>query len=254
MQSLIISDGTDTATLTPGEESWTVKLDVPTDQPDRVQRLLEAAAQAAVFDGGGRLDYWVDSIDEHADRVPVAAGYSPARDLWCLHRPLPALDTVLPTRGFVDNDITDFLEVNNRAFHWHPEQGGWEEKDLVVRQTEAWYDPEGFRIWERDGRIGGFCWTKIHYDSDPKLGEIYIIAVDPDFHGEGIGRQLVLAGLTWLSEQHLRHAILYVESDNGPANRVYRELGFELKHVNRCYQRTVRRSSLTPGSGKPVQE
>ena len=63
MEPLVVSDGTDTATLTPGEESWTIKLEVPPDQPERVQRLLEAAAQAAVLDGGGRLDYWVESID-----------------------------------------------------------------------------------------------------------------------------------------------------------------------------------------------
>ena len=247
MEPLVVSDGTDTATLTPGEESWTIKLEVPPDQPDRVQRLLEAAAQAAVLDGGGRLDYWVELIDKNTDRIPLAAGYSPARDLWCLHRSLPALDTDLPTRAFTDDDEDGFLEVNNRAFHWHPEQGAWKAGDLAARRAEPWYDPEGFRIWERDGRVGGFCWTKIHHDTVPKLGEIYVIAVDPDFHGEGIGRQLVLAGLAWLSEQHLRHAILYVESDNDPANRVYRELGFELKHVNRCYQRTVRRSALLHG-------
>ncbi|MCS5685232.1 MAG: GNAT family N-acetyltransferase, partial [Acidimicrobiales bacterium] len=127
---------------------------------------------------------------------------------------------------------------------WHPEQGDWKAEDLTARRAEPWYLREGFRIWERDGRVGGFCWTKIHHDTVPKLGEIYVIAVDPDFHGEGIGRQLVLAGLAWLTEQHLRHAILYVESDNDHANRVYRGLGFELKHVNRCYQRTVRRSAL----------
>ena len=48
MEPLVVSDGTDTATLTPGEDSWTIKLEVPPDQPERVQRLLEAAAQAAV--------------------------------------------------------------------------------------------------------------------------------------------------------------------------------------------------------------
>ena len=78
MEPLVVSDGTDTATLTPGEESWTIKLEVPADQPERVQRLLEAAAQAAVLDGGGRLDYWVESIDENADRIPFGACLAPS--------------------------------------------------------------------------------------------------------------------------------------------------------------------------------
>lgn len=243
MESLLISDGTDTATLTPARDSWTVELDVPPGESERVQRLLEAAAQAATVDGGGRLDYWVEQIGDDSDQIPMAAGYTPTRDLWRLHRPLPALQTDLLTRAF-SNDETGFLEVNNRAFAWHPEQSSWTHEDLARRQAEPWYDPDGFRLWEQDGRLAGFCWTKVHDDTDPKLGEIYAIAVDPDFHGQGVGRELVLAGLAWLSEQHLRHAILYVESDNQPANQIYRNLGFELEHVNRCYQRTVRRSAL----------
>ena len=37
-----------------------------------------------------------------------------------------------------------------------------------------------------------------------------------------------------------RHAILYVESDNRPALRLYRGLGFETEFTNRSYQRIVR--------------
>lgn len=246
METLVLSDGIDTATLIPGRDSWTITLDVQANQPERVQRLLEAGAQAAVLNGGGRLNYWIESADAEADRVPLSAGYSPVRDLWCLRRSLPALTTGIVTRPFSDGDQTGFLEVNNLAFHWHPEQGGWELSDLSKRCSESWYDPQGFRIWEREGRIGGFCWTKVHHDTDPTLGEIYVIAVHPDFHGEGIGRELVLAGLAWLTEQDIRQSILYVESDNEKANRMYNGLGFELDHINRCYQRTVRSPEAIP--------
>ena len=51
------------------------------------------------------------------------------------------------------------------------------------------------------------------------------------------------AALAREAERHgrrLRHAILYVESDNRPALRLYRGLGFETEFTNRSYQRIIR--------------
>ena len=240
MDQLVISDGTDTATLVPRDEDWILTVDVPDNEPERRQRMLEAAAQAIGLQGGGRLQYWITRVHPTSDRIPVAAGFTPYRDLWRLRRSLPALPTTISTRPFTTADTEGFLDVNNRAFEWHPEQGGLTTDDLAAKQAEAWYDPDGFRIWEHEGRIGGFCWTKVHSDVTPSLGEIYAVAVDPELRGRGLGRELTLTGLAWLSGQGLRHAILYVESDNRPANRVYEDLGFEHEFTSRAYQRTLR--------------
>jgi len=252
MDSLTVSDGTDVVTLTGDPERWLVELRIddvgepgePSDErgtpAERGRRLLEAATHAVVLEGGGRLEYWIERVDDRSDEVPTRAGFVPWRDLMRLRRELPALPTELAVRAYRDADAEAFLDVNNRAFDWHPEQGEMTLDDLAAKQAEPWYDPEGFLVLEEDGAITGFCWTKVHDDEQPALGEIFAIAVDPEHHGRGLGRELTLAGLAQLAGRGLRHAILYVESDNRPARRMYRDLGFEVEFTNRAYQRFVR--------------
>jgi len=133
----------------------------------------------------------------------------------------------------VDEDA--WLEVNNRAFRWHPEQGGWDRGTLASRVGRPWFDPAGFLLHEQGKRLAGFCWTKVHRDQSPPLGEIYVLGVDPDFQGQGLGRQLLVRGLEWLAGAGIDTAMLYVYSDNLSALRLYEKLGFALDHVDRAY-------------------
>ena len=253
MDRLTVSDGTDTATLTGAGRTpdgdlarWRLEVNLADSDTatgttaDRERRLLEAATQAVGLQGGGRLEYWVERVGPQGDHVPTSAGFTPSRNLLRLRRELPALATDLPTRAFVPGDAEAFLAVNNLAFDWHPDQGGMTDADLEARQAETWYDPDGFLLHEVADDLLGFCWTKVHTNEDPPVGEIYAIAVHPEHHGKGLGRALTLAGLAHLAGRRLRHAILYVESDNRPALRLYRGLGFETEFTNRSYQRIVR--------------
>jgi mycothiol synthase len=139
-------------------------------------------------------------------------------------------------RTFVPGqDEAAMVAVNKRAFDWHPEQGMLTEQDVKDTEKESWFDPDGFFLAvDDDNNVIGFHWTKVHGDN---TGEVYVVGVDPDAQGGGLGRALTLAGLHYLRERGVREIILYVESDNTPAVAVYTRLGFTLRYTNVAYQR-----------------
>jgi len=121
-----------------------------------------------------------------------------------------------------------WLELNNKIFKVHPDQGNWAMKDLENRMLEPWFDPSGFFLCINNGVIVGFCWTKIHNDFvnvDP-VGELYVIGVDPDYAGKGIGKAVCTEGLIYLRKKQLKSAILYVDEDNAAGIGLYQSLGF----------------------------
>ena len=229
------------AQLTGGGHDWALEYVVDPHHrlPDSTvgRDLVERGLAEVAAGGGGHVHLWVNKPTARHDALAAAVGLRRGRDLYQMRRALPAgIPFELTTRPFVPgDDDAAWLEVNNRAFAWHPEQGEWSAETLTARQVEAWFDPEGFLLHEIDGRLAGFCWTKVHDDHDPPLGEIYVIAVDPDFAGRGLGRALTLAGLDHLASRELRHGMLYVDSTNATAVRLYVSLGFAVDHVDRAY-------------------
>jgi len=200
--------------------------------------LLSAALREISAEGGGHVHLWVPKPTPDTDAMAQSCGLRRGRDLYQMRRPLPldADDLTVTTRPFRPGvDESAWLEVNNRAFASHPEQGGWSLDTIREREAEAWFDPDGFLLHERDGRLAASCWTKVHHDVEPPLGEIYVISVDPDFQGLGLGRGLVVAGLDHLASQGITVGMLYVDADNAPAVHLYRKLGFDVDHTDRAY-------------------
>ena len=191
---------------------------------------------------------WAPRPTPEDDAAAKAAGMSEVRDLLQMQRPLPVgLAWSLQVRPFVVGQDEDaWLRVNNRAFAEHPEQGAWDRAALEKVLAEPWFDPRGFLLHEIEGRLAGFCWTKVHPEERPPLGEIFVIAVDPDFGGRGLGHQLTLAGLDHLCAGGLTVGMLYVDATNDRARRMYEELGFVVDHIHRGYSKPSRSQALGP--------
>ena len=207
-----------------------------------VDALADAALAAFADRGDGPLRWWVGHATDADDARAARLGFVVDRDLLQLRCPLPLParhggrpTPVVTTRAFrVGEDEEAWLVQNNRAFAGHPEQGHWDLDTLRERLAEAWFDPDGFRVLEVDGRIGGSCWTKVHR-SVPPVGEIYVIGVDPDYHGRGWGRALTEDGFAWLAGRGIAAGMLYVDAANTAAVALYRSMGMTTHHVDRAY-------------------
>jgi mycothiol synthase len=235
------------AQLSRGVDSWALEYVVHPNwrsEPRLRSDLVAAALGEVAAEGGGHVHLWVPKPEPVDDAVAEAAGLQRGRDLYQMRRRLPVEDrrSRVATRPFRPGaDEEAWLDVNNRAFRGHPEQGSWTLQELEDREAQPWFDPDGFLIHEIDGTLAAFCWTKVQDDDHDagEVGEIYVIAVNPDFQGRGLGRELVLAGLEHLSAAGLDKAMLYVDRDNEEARSLYRSIGFDDDHVDRAYTADV---------------
>jgi mycothiol synthase len=204
-----------------------------------VRALLDRLVEAGSPDGG-RLRVWAHGEHPGAAALATRFGFTRDRVLWRMRRGLdtpplaaPELPDGVRLRPFVVGaDEPEFLRVNNAAFDWHPEQGGWDVNQVKLREAEPWFDPEGFLLAvDAEDRLLGFHWTKVHTEGRPPFGEVYVVGISPAEQGLGLGRLLTLTGLHHLASLGLDEVILYVESDNAAAVRVYERLGF--RHEDR---------------------
>jgi mycothiol synthase len=214
------------------------------------QQLLSAAIKIC----GKNLRLWVHGEQEAAHSLAASFNFEKIRTVLQMSKslsdiqPLPIIDKEIVIRSFLPGiDSDDWLELNNKVFKDHPEQGGWQLSDLNHRLSEEWFDEKGFFIVEKNEQVIGSTWTKVHgehshhHDGEashahPAIGEIYITAVDPAYVGLGIGKALTITALNYLKYQGLKEAMLYVDFDNKAALNLYDSLGFKVSSKDILYR------------------
>ena len=233
--------------LTAGSDDTAPVAELVVDPRARRRGIGTALVDAALAVSGCRTRFWAHATLPAAVSVAAALDLVAVRQLLVLRRSLRALPPPQIPSGVLIRtyagpaDDAQLIEVNNAAFSWHPEQGGWTAQDLAQRLAEPWFDPAGLFLAYDGPALLGFHWTKIHRTGSAAegLGEVYVVGVDPAAQGRGLGRSLTEVGLAYLAER-LTDAdsptvMLYVEADNAPALRTYRQLGFVTHSVDTAY-------------------
>ena len=237
--------------LSPPRDGETGMAELVVHPQARRRGIGSSMARAALAKTGAGNRFWAHGTLGPARATASALGLAAVRELMQMRRSLRDLpDTVPPAPGVKIRtyagaaDDAELLRVNNAAFAYHPEQGGWTDVDLAERRGEPWFDPAGLFLAFEDaggdqrGTLLGFHWTKVHLDR-PGLGEVYVVGVDPSAQGRGLGQVLTAVGIDWLGRR-LADApeptvMLYVESDNVAAVRTYQRLGFTVHSVDTAY-------------------
>ena len=147
-------------------------------------------------------DFQNDDVDRMRDIAPRAFG------VWTRL----ALDKTLPK------------EKNEQYFRrevgWYVRRANRGDKDIGILVAQEDKLVVGYIVVGIDkarSEIYGFSW-----------GHIISLAVDPDYHGRGIGSSLISSGLEWLKGKGVKYAEVLTDQNNIAAIRDYEKNDFRL--------------------------
>ncbi|QMS86916.1 GNAT family N-acetyltransferase [Nostoc edaphicum CCNP1411] len=117
---------------------------------------------------------------------------------------------------------------------WRVSQQNSVEEACAAEDTKVWV---AIAVGGASSSIVGFVAVKLH--SEGSLGEIYMIAVDPDYQRRGIGTALVEFALDWMKIAGMSVAMVETGGDPGhaPARFTYEKLGFGLLPIARYFKK-----------------
>ena len=113
---------------------------------------------------------------------------------------------------------------------WRVSQQKAVEEVCAAADTEVWVAIDS-------GSTVGFVAVKLH--SENSMGEIYMVAVDPDYQRRGIGAALLEFTLDWMKIAGMSVAMVETGGDPGhaPARCTYEKLGFGLLPIARYFKK-----------------
>ncbi len=113
----------------------------------------------------------------------------------------------------------------------------WKPAQKAVVES-ACRDSEKYHVWvaEVDQTVVGFFAYELN--ENDKTGEVYLLAVHPDYQNRGIGTALNHFALDKLKESGMKLAVVGTGGDPGhaPARRAYEKAGYTALPIVRYYK------------------
>ena len=131
----------------------------------------------------------------------------------------PAGVALRPDRADAADDEA-WRRLNREAY-----EGSSDYFDLTPADCGALREEPGFHLWfaEAQGQVVGLCHTKTFGG----LGCVNSLVVAESLRGRGLGRALLLAGITSARERTSGRCRLSVRAENASAVALYHSVGFE---------------------------
>lgn len=100
-------------------------------------------------------------------------------------------------------------------------------------EDAAWSWRHRFFVAEVDGKIAACAGARVaefyedYYEAEKKNAYVEIVAVDPNYHGRGIGTELFTKLIDTLADIGVKSVYLNVHPANTPAIEFYKRFGFK---------------------------
>ena len=146
-------------------------------------------------------------------------------------------------RSLGRDEADKLTHIQNRAF---ADSWGFNANtpdEITYRINLSSCAPENVMMAYLKNRPVGYCWTRILNAENPATGglkgEIHMLGVDPDYRKQGVGRNVLLAGLADLNSKGVNIVELTVDGQDPVALGLYKSVGFEKFSRIEWYQKKL---------------
>lgn len=133
--------------------------------------------------------------------------------------------------GYVKMDL--ILSILNAAFFDDLGGGGWDENELMAKIRDPVFDPNGIMVGYYNNVPVGVIWVFVdeHLSTikGKKIGWVALLGLKREYRGRRYGRTLLKAGLDYLFKNGVEEVLLWVDSENSTALRLYRMFNFSIE-------------------------